>query len=207
MAKKAQVKKKAAVKKPPAKAKKAAPAKAKPAPAKKAAAPAKPAAAARLPGVPAGQHTVTPHIVVRGASHAIEFYRRAFGAQEVMRVPSPDGYGIGHAEVKIGDSYVYLCDEMPNMKSPQSLGGTSCTLGLYVSDADKVYKQAVEAGATAIMPLADMFWGDRYGKVLDPFGHEWAISTHQEDVPPAEMEKRYKALLAKKGQSIPPPPV
>jgi PhnB protein len=207
MAKKAQMKKKAAVKKPPVKAKKAPPAKTKPAPPKKATAAAKPAAAkpaAAAAGAPPGTHAITPHLTVRGASHAIDFYRRAFGAQELSRVPSPDSYGIGHAELQIGDSRLYLCDESPQSKSPQSLGGTPCSIHIYVTDADKVYQQAVDAGATALMPLADMFWGDRYGKVLDPFGHEWSIATHKEDVSREELEKRFKALVAKKGQGAPP---
>lgn len=211
MAKKAQMKKKAAIKKPPVKAaKKAPPAKTKPAaPAKKAAPAAKPAArpAAAAAPSPAGRHSITPHLVVRGASHAIEFYRRAFGAKEVYRMPSPDGFGIMHADLIIGNGHIYLCDEMPQMqtnRSPQALGGSPVTIMLYVDNVDQVYKQAVEAGGTATMPPADMFWGDRYGKLLDPFGHDWALATHKEDVSPAEMEKRFKVMAAKMGQGAPP---
>ena len=195
-AKKSAPAKKAAPKTAPAK--KAPPA-AKAAPAKKAAAPGKdPAKMAPAPG---RLQSVTPHLVVRGAAAAISFYRQAFGAQEVMRMPSPDGFGVMHAEIKIGSSLIYLVDEMPmggsTCKSPQTLGGTTSSVHLYVDDCDKVFKQAVDAGATVVMPPADMFWGDRFAKVRDPLGHEWSIATHKVDVPPAEMEKRMKAAFAK----------
>jgi uncharacterized glyoxalase superfamily protein PhnB len=140
-----------------------------------------------------GYHTVTPYLVVRGADKAIDFYKKAFGAQEVVRMPAPDGQRLMHAEVKIGDSYVFLCDEFPEYgsgKSPQALNGTPVGLHLYVPDTDATFNQAVAAGATVKMPPADMFWGDRYSKVIDPFGHEWAISTHKEDLSPAEMAER-----------------
>src|SRR5262249_17903758 len=122
-------------------------------------------------GAPAGQHSVTPHLIVRYCAQAIDFYRRAFGAVGVMRMPCPDGFSIGHAEMRIGDSLIYLVDENPGMgnKAPQTLGGTPVSIHLYVEDADAVFKQAVEAGAEAKMPPADMFWGDRFGMVADPF--------------------------------------
>lgn len=128
-------------------------------------------------GVPAGCSTVTPHLIVRNAAEAIEFYRQAFGAEELMRMPMPDGR-IMHAELQIGSSRVFLCDEFPDWgaRSPQALGGTPVTIHLYVDNADRVFGQAVAAGATATMPLQDQFWGDRYGKVTDPYGHEWSIA-------------------------------
>jgi PhnB protein len=146
-----------------------------------------------------GHHTVTPYITVRGAAEAIEFYVRAFGAEERMRMPSPDGRAIMHAEIKIGDSLVFLADECPEMgnRSPQSLGGTTCSLNLDVPDVDAVFARAVSAGARPRMAVADMFWGDRYGKVTDPFGHEWGIATHKEDLSPQEIERRAAEFFAK----------
>jgi PhnB protein len=148
--------------------------------------------------VPDGYHTVTPHLVVRGATRAIDFYKRAFGAEELGRMPGPDGKSIVHAEIKIGDSILFLADEFPDMgaRSPQQLGGTPCVINLYVEDVDAVFNRAVAAGAQASMPPADMFWGDRYGKLTDPFGHEWSVATHQEDVPPEEMTRRAQAFFA-----------
>jgi PhnB protein len=130
-----------------------------------------------------------------------EFYKRAFGAQEVVRMDGPDGK-IGHAEIKIGDSIVMLGDEMPGMgnRSPQSLGGTTAGVMLYVENVDTVFNQAVSAGAQVEAPVADMFWGDRYGKLKDPFGHSWSVATHMEDVAPAEMAKRMKDATAKMAQ-------
>jgi len=146
--------------------------------------------------IPEGYRSVTPHLVVRGAARAIEFYKRAFGAEEAMRIPSRDGQKVMHAELRIGDSLVFLNDEFPEMgaRAPESLGGTPVTLHLYVQDADAVFARAVAAGARPLMPLQDMFWGDRYGKVADPFGHEWAIATHKEDLTPEEIGKRVAAL-------------
>ena len=148
--------------------------------------------------VPEGCHTVTPYLTVRGADRAIEFYKRAFGAKEQMRMPGPGGNGIMHAELKIGDSRVFLSDEFPDMgcRSPQSLGGTASSLHLYVKDVDAAFKKAVAAGAQVKMPVADMFWGDRYGKLIDPFGHEWGIATHKDDLTPQEISKRAKAFFA-----------
>ena len=138
-----------------------------------------------------GYHTVTPHLVVRDAAKAIEFYKKAFGAKEAFRMPGPDGK-LMHAEIQIGDSMVMLSDEFPEYgsKSPQALGGSPVNILLYVENADKVFQQAVAAGATVTMPLADQFWGDRYGKLADPFGHQWSVATHIEDVAPEEMAKR-----------------
>ena len=142
--------------------------------------------------VPPGQHTVTPHLVIRGAGKAIEFYKKAFGMTEVMVMHGPDGKSVMHAEMKLGDSHVYLADEWPGMEvaAPEKFGGTTVSIHLYVPDCDALYNRAVAAGCKATMPLMSMFWGDRFGKLLDPFGHSWSIATHVEDVPPEEMEKR-----------------
>jgi PhnB protein len=124
-------------------------------------------------------HTVTPHLTVRGAEQAIDFYKTAFGAEELYRMPAPSGEGLWHAEIKIGDSYIFLNDEYPDMgsMSPNTLGGSSVTLHLEVEDVDAWFERAIRAGATVTMPLENMFWGDRYGKLVDPFGHHWSIST------------------------------
>jgi uncharacterized glyoxalase superfamily protein PhnB len=143
--------------------------------------------------IPHGFHSVTPSLTVNNAAEAIEFYKRAFGAQELYRMAAPDGSGIWHAELKIGDSHVMLNDEFPNMgtsRAPKSLGATTVNLHLYVEDADAVFQRAVEAGATVSMPLMDAFWGDRYGTVTDPYGHSWGIATHIEDVSEEEMMRR-----------------
>ena len=142
--------------------------------------------------MPPGSHTVTPHLVIKDAAGAIEFYKKAFGATEIMRMPGPDGKGIMHAEIKIGDSMIYIAGQWPNshLAPPDQLGGTTVALHLYVKDADATFNQAVAAGGKVSMPLMNMFWGDRFGKVTDPFGHEWSIATHVEDVPPEEMGKR-----------------
>ena len=150
--------------------------------------------------IPQGSHSVTPHLIVRNAAKAIDFYKQAFGAEEVFRMAMPDGK-IGHAEIKIGDSLVYLADEAPDWGalSPETLKGSPVTIHLYVTNADAAYERATKAGATPTMPLADMFWGDRYGKVKDPFGHNWSIATHAEDVSPEECERRMKQFMAKGG--------
>lgn len=152
---------------------------------------------AKVNYVPAGYHTVTPYITVRNCSQAIEFYKKAFGAQEIARMPMPGGL-IGHAELKIGDSFIMLSDEMPQAgsKSPQTLGGTTGNLHIYVRDVDSAYKQAVSAGANSMMEPADMFWGDRYCKLTDPYGHQWGLATHIEDVAPEEMNRRAAAMFA-----------
>src|SRR5262245_26274010 len=143
--------------------------------------------------IPEGFHTVTPHLIQRDTKRALEFYKKAFGAETRMAMPMPDGK-IMHAEMKIGDSIVFMADEMPAMapdsKSPQTAGCTTATTILYVQDVDAVFKKAIDAGAKAIMPPSDMFWGDRFGKLTDPFSHQWGIATHIEDVSPQEMQKR-----------------
>ncbi len=143
--------------------------------------------------IPEGFHTITPHLVVRNASEAIEFYKKAFGAEEIMRMPGPDGNDIMHSEIKIGNSMLMIVDEMRGMEnwlSPQKLNGTTVALALFVEDADKLFQRAVDAGANVTMPMMDAFWGDRYGKVTDPYGHQWEICTHKEDLTPQEIGKR-----------------
>ena len=144
--------------------------------------------------IPEGYHSVTPYLVIRGAAAAIDFYKKAFGATELFRFPAPDGK-IGHAEIKIGDSPIMLADENPDMgyKSPQSLGGSPVSLMIYLEDVDTVFNRAVEAGATVREAVQDKFYGDRNATVTDPFGHNWHIATHKEDVSPEEMERRVKA--------------
>ena len=151
----------------------------------------------RTKAIPEGYHTITPHLSVRGAARAIEFYKKAFGAKEQMRMSGPGGKGIMHAEISIGDSRVFLNDEFPDMgcRSPQSLGGTPCALHLYVKDVDATFNRAIAAGAKVRMPVTDMFWGDRYAKVIDPFGHEWGMATHKEDLSPGEIRKRGEAFF------------
>jgi PhnB protein len=151
--------------------------------------------------IPEGFHTVTPYLTLDDAAKAIDFYKRAFGAQEVMRMEAPGGK-IGHAEIKIGDSRIMLGDEMPNAgsRSPKSLGSTTGGIFLYVQDVDAVFNQAVSAGAQVEMPLADMFWGDRYGRLKDPFGHSWSVATHKEYLTQAEMSKRMQDEMAKMAQ-------
>jgi PhnB protein len=149
--------------------------------------------------IPDGYHTVTPHITVNDAQKALDFYKKAFDAQVIVSMPGPGGKGVMHAEIKIGDSMIMLNDEWPGMgeKSPQSLGGHTGSIFLYVQDVDSMYAKALAAGGTGRVPLTDMFWGDRMGRVVDPFGHEWAIATHKEDVTPEEIKKRSEAFMAK----------
>jgi PhnB protein len=150
---------------------------------------------ARVKPVPEGYHTATPYLVVRNAADAIEFYQRAFGATEVLRFSDPSGR-VGHAEIKIGDSIIMLADEFPEQgfRGPQSLGGTTGSIMLYVDDVDGLFQRAVGAGAKELRPVMDQFYGDRSGFLEDPFGHQWAISTHKEDVPPEEMRARFEAM-------------
>ena len=147
--------------------------------------------------IPEGYHTVSPYLAVEDAASAIEYYKRAFGAKERVRMDAPGGK-IGHAELEIGDSVVMLSDPFPqsSTKSPKELGGTSASVMLYVEDVDEVFKQAVDAGAKVTMEVENQFWGDRFGSVLDPFGHSWSIATHVEDVPPEEMAERAKEAMA-----------
>lgn len=140
--------------------------------------------------IPAGMHSVTPHLVCAGAADAIEFYKKAFNAVETARLPGPDGK-LMHAAVRIGDSMVMLTDESPDWGcfGPRSLKGSPVTIHLYVDDVDAVVDQAVKAGGKIIMPVEDMFWGDRYGKLEDPFGHHWSVATHLREVTPEEMKE------------------
>lgn len=149
--------------------------------------------------IPDGCHSVIPHLVVKGADKAIEFYKQALGATEMSRIPGPDGKSVLHAELRVGGGRVYICDEFPQSgcKAPTSIGATSVTLHVYVADVDAAFAKAVAAGAVVMMPLMDMFWGDRYGKIRDPFGHEWSLASHIEDVPPEEMPARAKDAMAR----------
>jgi PhnB protein len=152
--------------------------------------------------VPDGYYTATPYLIVKGAARALDFYKQAFGAQELMRFPMPDGK-VGHAEIKIGNSPIMLADEFPEMghKSPESLGGSPVSIMLYVPDVDKTFAQALKAGGKELQPLKDQFYGDRSGTLTDPFGHVWTVSTHKEDVSPEEMDRRHKAMMAEKANA------
>jgi len=145
--------------------------------------------------VPEHMHTITPHLVVKSTGEAIEFYKKAFGAIEHYRMPMPDG-AIMHAEIQIGGSVFFMNDERMGAKSPQSLGGSPVTIHLQVEDVDALWNQAVASGCQVAMPLADMFWGDRYGMLVDPFGHNWSMASHIEDVPPEEMGQRAEAAMS-----------
>jgi PhnB protein len=145
--------------------------------------------------IPDGYHAVTPYLICRGAQRAIEFYTRAFGATELYRMPGPDGK-IMHAELQVGDSRVMLADETSEFRSPQSVGGTSVSMMLYVNDVDATFRKAIEAGAKALRDVKNQFYGDRSGTLTDPFGHVWTIGTHVEDVSPEEMTRR----MAEQGQ-------
>jgi PhnB protein len=157
--------------------------------------------ATKVNPIPPGYHTATPYLTLNDCARAIDFYKKAFGAQEVMRMEGPPGK-IGHAEIKVGDSFIMLADEMPGggNRAPKSLGGTTASVFLYVNDVDSSYKQAVDAGASSDTAPTDMFWGDRFGKLTDPFGHTWAMATHKEDVAPDEMRKRMQQEMAKMSQ-------
>jgi len=148
--------------------------------------------------IPEGFHSITPGLVVRNTAEAINFYKRALGAEELVRMPGPDGKSIMHAELKIGDSIFFLSDESPhsNVKSPQTLGGSTAVLNVYVLDVDDSFRKAVDAGGRATMPVADQFWGDRYGTFTDPFGYTWGLGTHKEDLSPQEMAERAKTFFA-----------
>ncbi len=149
---------------------------------------------ANVKPIPDGYHTLTPYLIVRGAKDALDFYTRAFGAQEMYKMTDDKGR-ISHAEMRIGNSMLMLADEMPEMghKSPSELGGSPVGLALYVEDCDALFNRAVEAGAKVERSLATQFYGDRSGGVVDPFGYKWWISTHVEDVSPEEMQRRMKA--------------
>ncbi|MGE8687911.1 MAG: VOC family protein [Achromobacter sp.] len=150
--------------------------------------------------IPEGMHTLTPHIVCEGASDAIAFFKKAFNAQELARLPGPNGK-IMHAAVRIGDSVLMLMDDFPEWGSlgAKALKGTPVTLHLYVDDVDAAMKQAVAAGAQMTMPVADMFWGDRYGQVVDPFGHRWSIATHKFDLTPEEIQQNMAKMGSMEG--------
>jgi len=152
--------------------------------------------------VPDGYHTLTPALTVRDGAKAIDFYKRALGAQELMRMPGPDGRGLMHAELRIGDSIFMLSEEQPSMgcRAPASVGGPTSYLYVYVPDVDTAFKQAVAAGAKVVMPVVDMFWGDRYGQVEDPSGHRWGLATHTRDLSPEEIAKGQKQFFASLGQ-------
>jgi PhnB protein len=150
---------------------------------------------------PKGFHTVTPSLTVRNAAQAIDFYKKALGAEELMRMAGPDGK-IGHAEIKIGDSIIFLNDENPawGCSSPQTLGGTPAGLYLYVEDVDKSFQRAVDAGGQTKMPVADMFWGDRLGSFVDPYGHAWTLATHTQDLSLEELKEGEKKFYAQMAQ-------
>jgi len=156
--------------------------------------------------VPSGFRTATPHLTIEGADDAISFYKKAFGAKPMGKMLARDGKRLMHAMIKIGDSVIMLVDAFPEWgsKGPKTLGGSPVTIHLYVKDCDALFKKAVKAGATVVMPMADMFWGDRYGEVIDPFGHRWAIATHKKDLSRAEMAKAAKAAMAQMASSPKP---
>lgn len=148
--------------------------------------------------IPDGYHHVTPYLSIKGAAAAIDFYKKAFGAVEVVRMPQPDGR-VGHAELMFGASYVMMADEFPEMNvvGPKTLGNTSVGLLLYVDDVDKTVERAVALGAKIIKPAQDQFYGDRNATLEDPFGHKWTVAVHIEDVTPEEMERRMAAMAKK----------
>jgi PhnB protein len=152
--------------------------------------------------IPEGFHTVTPSLVVRDGAKAIDFYKKALGAEERMRMAGPDGK-IMHAELKIGDSIIFLSEESPQMmhvKSPQTLGGCTGTLNIYVPNVDEVFSRAIAAGAKESMPVADQFWGDRWGNLVDPFGYSWGVATHKEDLSEQEVGRRAQEFFASMAQ-------
>ncbi|MEO8432105.1 MAG: VOC family protein [Acidobacteriota bacterium] len=155
---------------------------------------------AKVKAVPEGYHAVTPYLIIDGAAAAIDFYKKVFGAVEVMRLPGPDGR-LGHAEITIGDSHVMMADENPdmNVRAPKSVGGSPISLLLYVDNVDQTVERAVAAGAKLVRPVEDKFYGDRMGGIEDPFGHQWYVGTHIEDVSPEEMEKRMAAMGTPQG--------
>jgi PhnB protein len=152
--------------------------------------------------IPEGYRTATPYLIVQGGADAIEFYKRAFGATEMLRMADPQGR-VGHAEIRIGDSVIMLADEHPGMgyRGPRSLGGSSVSILLYLEDVDTVFDRAIKAGAKVLRPVANQFYGDRSGTLEDPFGHIWTIATHVEDVPPEELQRRAEAAM----RSMPAP--
>ena len=157
---------------------------------------------AKRKSLPKGTHTLTAHLIIRDAEKAVDFYQRAFGAKVNSVHKTPDGK-VMHADLTIGDSHLMFADEFPAMggKSPEALGGSPVYMNLYVpDDVDSLFQRAVDAGAKVTMPLSNQFWGDRYGQVVDPFGHHWALGAHVEDVAPEEMERRANAMFAEMGK-------
>jgi PhnB protein len=156
---------------------------------------------AKVNPIPKGYHTVTPGLAVRDATRAIDFYKKAFGAKEKMRMNGPDGK-IMHAELQIGNSHIMLGEENPQMNhlSPQTLNGTPVGLYVYVKDVDKAFNQAVKAGATVVTPVMDMFWGDRYGSLKDPFGHSWGIASRKRKLSQKEMKKAAEEFFAQQAK-------
>jgi uncharacterized glyoxalase superfamily protein PhnB len=152
--------------------------------------------------IPEGFHTITPTFVVKDARKAIAFYKKAFGAAERCVMPGPDGKGVMHAELTIGDSTIMLCNEGPDRqyKSAETMGGSPMSLYLYVNDVDGAFERAIAAGATAQTTVQDMFWGDRMGTVQDPFGYRWTLATHVADVSPEEMARGAEAMFAGAGK-------
>jgi len=150
--------------------------------------------------IPDGYRTATPYLIIKGAADAIEFYKRAFGATELLRMADPQGR-VGHAEIKIGDSVIMLADEHPSMgyRGPRSLGGSSVSILLYLPDVDEVFARALKAGAKAQRAVTNQFYGDRSGTLEDPFGHVWTVATHVEDVAPEEMKRRAEAAMKTAG--------
>ncbi len=145
--------------------------------------------------IPEGMRSVTPHLICAGAARAIEFYKSAFGAEELSRAPGPDGR-LMHAALRIGDSVIFLTDEFPeqNCLGPVAAANSPVAIHLYVTDVDAVFAQAQKAGASVLMPVADMFWGDRYGMLKDPFGHRWSLATHQREVTPQELQEAVRKM-------------
>jgi PhnB protein len=172
--------------------------------AKRSSTPKRKPAAKRVAPVPAEYGSVTPYLVCRDTKRAIEFYRKAFGAKVKLKMDSPSG-GVMHAEISIGDSIVMLGDEMPAMgaTAPETVGGTASGIMIYTENADRMYARAIAAGARSEMAPQKMFWGDRYCKLVDPFGHQWAIATHVEDVPPREMARRGREAMAQMPSEMP----
>lgn len=150
---------------------------------------------AKVKPIPDGYHSATPYLIVDGAARAIDYYKRAFDAKELMRVPAPNDR-IGHAEIKIGDSVIMLADEHPEMdaRSPEHYGGSPISIMIYVEDVDEQFKQAIAAGGTEVRPVADQFYGDRSGTLKDPLGHSWHLATHKEDVSMEQLNRRMAAM-------------
>ena len=159
---------------------------------------------ANLRAIPEGYHSISPSLTCRDAARAIDFYKRVFGATEIMRMPGPGGK-VGHAELRIGDSVIFVSDPLPGMPAASESGAAPVIyLFLYTEDVDSVFNRAVQAGCRVEMPLADMFWGDRFGKITDPFGHQWGLATHVEDVAPEEMKRRSEEWTKKMAKAASP---